>query len=161
MNDFNADHILLDLTMSNALFNAVLLLNGAMTFQKWKLCMMAYIISTRDFYILQKDCLAENSTVWDTCKVVEDWDTINAKVTGNIILHISDIIYAKISEFKITKEMWELLQTEYSIPHVIVTFSLFKSILDLHILSNQHPGKVLNQLQIYFVELKDTKFELY
>ena len=52
MNDSNADHILLDLTMFNTLFNAILLLNGTSTFQKWKLHMMAYIMSTGDSYIL-------------------------------------------------------------------------------------------------------------
>ena len=42
----------------------------------------------------------------------------------------------------------------------MVAFLLFKSILDLCILSDQHPGEVLDQLQIYFMELKDAKFEL-
>ena len=60
MNDSDADHILLDLIMSNALFNAVPLLDGAVTFQKWKPCMMAYIMFTGDFYILQKDHLVKN-----------------------------------------------------------------------------------------------------
>ena len=160
MNDFDADHILLDLTMSNILFNAVLLLDGAATFQKWKLCMMAYIISTGDSYILQKDHLTENFTDQDTCKVVEDWDIANAKVARNIILCVSDAIHVKISKLETAKEMWELFWTEYGTPGVMVAFSLFKSVFDLHISSDQHPGKVLDQLQMYFIELKDTKFEL-
>ena len=61
MNDSDADHILLDLTMSNALFNAVPLPNDAMTFQKWKPHMMVYIMSTKDSYILWKDHLVKNS----------------------------------------------------------------------------------------------------
>ena len=60
MGDFNTYHILLDLTMSNALFNAIPLLDGATTIQKWKMCIMAYIMSTRNSYILWKDCLAKN-----------------------------------------------------------------------------------------------------
>ena len=105
MNNSNANHILLDLIMSNILFNAVPLLDGAATFQKWKLCMMAYIMSTRDFYILQKDYLAENSMDWNTCKVIEDWDIMNAKNIRNIILCISNAIYIKILELGTTKEM--------------------------------------------------------
>ena len=62
MNDSNANHIFLDLTMSNALFNTVPLLNGVMFFQKWKSSMMAYIMSTGDSYILWKDCPAQTST---------------------------------------------------------------------------------------------------
>ena len=50
---------------------------------------MVYIMSTRDSYILQKDCPTENLMDWDTCKVVEDWNIVNAKVTRNIILCIS------------------------------------------------------------------------
>ena len=42
----------------------------------------------------------------------------------------------------------------------MIAFSLFKSIPDLCIPSDQHPGKVLNQLQMYFIELKNTKFKL-
>ena len=68
---------------------------------------------------------------WDTCKVVEDWDITNMKVARNIILHISDTICIKISELRITKEMLELLWTEYGIPGVAIAPSLFKSILDL------------------------------
>ena len=56
--------------------------------------------------------------------------------------------------------MWELLWTEYSTPGIAVAFSLFKSILNLYIPSNQHPEKVLDQLQMYFMKLKDTKFKL-
>ena len=122
--------------------------------------MMAYIMSTRDFYILWKDHLTENSIDQDTCKVVEDWDIMNAKVARNMILHVSDAIYVKILELGTAKEMWKLLWTKYSTPGIMVAFSLFKSALDLHILSNQHPRKVLNQLQMYFVEFKDTKFKL-
>ena len=70
---------------------------------------MAYIISTRDSYILQKDYPAENFMDWDTCKVVEDWDIMNAKVAGNIILCVSNIICIKISELRIAKKIWELL----------------------------------------------------
>ena len=160
MNNSDADHILLDLIISNALFNAIPLLNGAMTFQKWKLCMMAYIMSTRNSYILQKDHLAENSMDQDICEAVKDWDIANMKVARNIILHVSDTICMKISELGTTKKIWELLWTEYGTPGVVVAFLLFKSILDLCILSDQHPEKVLDQLQIYFMELKDAKFEL-
>ena len=137
--------------MSNVLFNTVPFLDDAITFQKWKPCMMAYIMSTRDSYIFWKDHLVENSM---------DWNITNTKVARNIILHISNIIYIKILELETTKEMWEMLQTEYGTLGVTVAFSLFKSILDLHILSDQHPEKVLDQLQMYFVELKDAKFEL-
>ena len=42
----------------------------------------------------------------------------------------------------------------------MIAFSLFKSIPDLCISSDQHAGKVLNQLQMYFIELKNTKFKL-
>ena len=121
---------------------------------------MAYIISMRDSYILWKDYPAENLIDQDVCKVIEDWDIVNMKVTGNIILCVSDAIYIKILELGTAKEMWELLQTEYGTPSVVVAFSLFKSILDLRILSDQHPRKALDQLQMYFMELKDTKFEL-
>ena len=122
--------------------------------------MMAYIMSTRNFYILWKDHLAENSMDWDTCKVVKNWDIANMKVTRNIILCISNAICVKISEFRTAKEMWKLLWTEYGTPGVMVSFSLFTSILDMCILSDQHPRKALDQLQMYFIELKDTKFEL-
>ena len=53
MNNSNANHILLDLT-------AILLPDGATTFQKWKLSMMTYIMSTGNSYILQKDHPAKN-----------------------------------------------------------------------------------------------------
>ena len=76
--------------------------------------MMAYIMSTGDSYILWKDHLAKSSTEQDTCKVVEDWDIANVKVTRNIILCISNTICIKILELKTTREMWELLQTEYA-----------------------------------------------
>ena len=92
--------------------------------------------------------------------MVEDWDIMNAKVARNMILHVSDAIYVKILELGTAKEMWKLLWTKYSTPGIMVAFSLFKSALDLHIPSNQHPRKVLNQLQMYFVEFKDTKFKL-
>ena len=52
---------------------------------------------------------AENSMDWNTCKVVEDWDIVNVKVTRNIILHISDAICIKISELRTANEMQELL----------------------------------------------------
>ena len=107
--------------------------------------MMVYIMSTRDSYILQKDCLTKNSMDQNTCKAIEDWDITNTKVAGNIILCVSNVIYIKISELT-AKEIQKLLQTEYSIPSVMVVFSLFKSVLDLHIPSDQHPGKVLDQL---------------
>ena len=67
--------------------------------------MMAYIMSTGDSYILWKDCPAKNLTDQDICKVVEDWDIVNTKVTGSIILHISNTICVKISELGIAKEM--------------------------------------------------------
>ena len=73
--------------------------------------------------------------------------------------HINTI-HIKILELKTAKEMWELLWTEYGISGIAAAFSLFKSILDLCIPSDQHPGKVLDQLQMYFVELKDAKFKL-
>ena len=92
--------------------------------------------------------------------MIEDWDIVNTKVVGNIILCISDTIHIKISELRTAKEMWELLQTEYSTLGITVAILLFKFILNLHILSNQHPGKVLDQLQMYFMKLKDAKFEL-
>ena len=76
------------------------------------------------------------------------------------ILCVSDAICIKISKLGTTKEMWELLWTEYGIPDVAIAFSLFKSVLDLHIPSDQHSRKVLNQLQMYFIELKDAKFKL-
>ena len=85
---------------------------------------------------------------------------MNVKVTRNIILYVSDAIHIKISELGATKEMWELLWTEYGTPGVAIAFSLFKSILDLCIPSNQHHRKVLDQLQMYFMKLKDTKFKL-
>ena len=85
----------------------------------------------QDSYILQKDYLVENSMDQDTCKAVEDWDIVNTKVAGNIILHISNAIHVKILELGTTKEMWELLWTEYGTPGVAVAFLLFKSILDL------------------------------
>ena len=72
MNDSDADHTLLDLTMSNILFNTVPLLDGAMTFQKWKLYIMAYIMSTRDSYIFQKDHLAKNSINQNTYKMIKN-----------------------------------------------------------------------------------------
>ena len=81
-------------------------------------------------------------------------------IAGNIILQVSNTICIKILELRTAKEMWKLLWTEYGTPGVMVAFFLFKSALDLHILSNQHPGKVLDQLQMYFVELKDAKFKL-
>ena len=85
---------------------------------------------------------------------------MNMKVTENIILHVSNIIYIEILELRTIKKMWKLLWTEYGTSGVMIAFSLFKSVLDLHISSNQHPGKALNQLQMYFMELKDTKFKL-
>ena len=97
---------------------------------------MAYIMSTRDSYILQKDHLVKNSMDQDTCKAIEDWDIANVKVTRNIILCISDTIHVKISELRTIKEMWELLWTKYDTPGVIVAFSLFTYILDLHIPSD-------------------------
>ena len=84
VSDSNANHILLDITMFNTLFNTVPLFDGAMIFQKWKLHMMAYIMSIRDSYILQKDRLAKNFMNQDICKVVEDWDIANMKIAGNI-----------------------------------------------------------------------------
>ena len=117
-------------------------------------------MSTRDSYILWKDHLAENSMDWDIYKAVEDWDIANVKVARNIVLHVSDAIHVKISKLRTTKEIWELLQTEYGTLGVTVAFLLFKSVLDLHIPSDQHPGKALNQLQMFLIELKDAKFKL-
>ena len=107
-----------------------------------------------------EDCLAKNSIDQDICKAVEDSDITDVKVTRNIILCVSNAIHIKILELEIAKEMWKLLWTGYSIPDIIVAFLLFKYVLDLCISSNQHPGKVLNQLQMYFMELKDAKFKL-
>ena len=122
--------------------------------------MMAYIMSTGNSYILQKDHPAENSMDQDICKAVEDWDIMNAKVTSDIILYISNTIHVKILEHGTAKEMWELLWTEYGTPSVVVVFSLFKFGLDLHNPSDQHSRKVLDQLQMYFVELNNARFQL-
>ena len=110
---------------------------------------MAYIMSIGNFYILWKDCPAKNSMDWNTCKAVEDWDIANMKVTRNIILCVFNAIHIKILELGTAKEMWKLLWTKYGTPGIMVAFLLFKSILDLRIPSDQHPRKVLDQLQIY------------
>ncbi|KIJ58255.1 hypothetical protein HYDPIDRAFT_34360 [Hydnomerulius pinastri MD-312] len=144
--------------MSAALTQLVPVLTGA-NWQDWAPLMEAYLMAQGQWYTIVEMC-PEPSTTPDSASNVSAWDTDNAAATGNIRLRLAPAVRVKASGATSASDLFSALKAEYGKPGITATYAEFKSLLDISIPSNSHPGPAMDKVQAHFARLKDAKFEI-
>ncbi|KIJ67412.1 hypothetical protein HYDPIDRAFT_25866 [Hydnomerulius pinastri MD-312] len=144
--------------MSAALTQLVPVLTGA-NWQDWAPLMEAYLMAQGQWYTIV-EMRPELSTTPDNASDVSAWDADNATATGNIRLRLAPAVRVKASGATSASDLFSALKAEYGKPGIAATYAEFKSLLDITIPSNSHPGPAMDKVQAHFARLKDAKFEI-
>ncbi|KIJ58481.1 hypothetical protein HYDPIDRAFT_34142 [Hydnomerulius pinastri MD-312] len=141
--------------MSTALTQLVPVLTSV-NWQDWA---PLYLMAQGQWYTIVEMC-PELSTEPDNSGAVNDWNADNAAATGNIRLRLAPAVRVKASRASSASYLFSALKAEYGKPGIATTYAEFKSLLDITIPSNSHPGPAMDKVQAHFARLKDVKFEI-
>ncbi|KIJ59579.1 hypothetical protein HYDPIDRAFT_33105 [Hydnomerulius pinastri MD-312] len=133
-------------------------LTGA-NWQDWAPLMEAYLMAQGQWYTIV-EMHPELSTMPDNSSDVNAWDLDNAAATSHIRLRLAPAVRVRASGATSASDLFSALKAEYGKPGIATTYTEFKSLLDINIPSNAHPGPAMDKVQAHFAHLKDAKFKI-
>ena len=74
---------------------------------------------------------------------------------GHLILRMEGHIANKYSHMDITKDIWDVLEVQYSKPSITSIYTEFKAIINTNIQDGNHPAPTFAKLTAHFQCLKE------
>ncbi|KAF9224500.1 hypothetical protein BS17DRAFT_703434 [Gyrodon lividus] len=114
----------------------------------------------QDFhYVITDECPSPN-TENDNTSDISEWNHHNTQAIGNLHLHLTPNILAKVLSKTTTACIWSTLKDEYGKPSVTATYAEFKAMLDTPIPLHEHPAPAFGKINAHFTQLEDAEFDI-
>jgi hypothetical protein len=134
---------------SNILFASLPILSGV-NYKNWAAQMKPYLMLQGVFCIISG-------------KEDEDSDTYNAhnkKAIRTLILKMAPILHQKWQNIENTKDIWEGLKNQFSIPSLAIVYGEFKKLMDSQIPASNHPAPTFASINNHFALLREYNYPI-
>ncbi|KIJ61367.1 hypothetical protein HYDPIDRAFT_31451 [Hydnomerulius pinastri MD-312] len=113
----------------------------------WAPLMEAYLMAQGQWCTIIEIC-PEPSTTPDNSSDVNAWYSDNAAATGNIHVWLAPTVHVKVSSAALASNLFSILKAEYGKPGIAAIYAEFKSLLDINIPFNAHPGPAMDKCKL-------------
>jgi len=92
--------------------------------------------------------------------LLKAWMKDDQMAMGHITIHLTATIRELVSSKETSKDIWDILKTQYSKQGTSAIYADFKMIMDLTIPANNHPGPAIDKMIAAFDRLQTNKVEV-
>ncbi|KAF9220159.1 hypothetical protein BS17DRAFT_821035 [Gyrodon lividus] len=128
--------------MASLLTNLIPVFIGA-NWLAWYPLMELFLMAQGLYYVITDECPSPNEEN-DNATDIFKWNHHNTQAIGNICLHLTPNILAKVLSKTTAAQIWSTLKNKYGTPSIATTYAEFKAMLDMPIPLHKHPAPAFN-----------------